>query len=56
MDEVEVAEEPVPAAEYAEQLAVARRGLRSCLGCRTAFPNRLALLKHQLAGCTVVKK
>lgn len=40
---------------YAEPLAAARKGMRSCLACRTAFPNRLGLMKHELQGCRKVK-
>lgn len=34
-----------------EDLERARRGLRSCFACRTAFPNHLSLLKHEVQGC-----
>ncbi|HEV8359024.1 MAG TPA: hypothetical protein VGR28_01070 [Candidatus Thermoplasmatota archaeon] len=36
---------------YTLVLEAARKGARSCLACRTAFPNRLGLLKHEMAGC-----
>jgi hypothetical protein len=39
-----------------EPLEALRKGLRSCLACRTAFPNRLGVLKHQLAGCRSAPK
>ena len=36
---------------YAQVLESVRKGLRSCLDCRTSFPNHLALIKHGFQGC-----
>jgi hypothetical protein len=53
-DEVEVVDEPEGQpidSGYLLELQVARQGLRTCLTCRTSFPNHLAVVKHQLHGC-----
>ena len=53
-DEVEVVDEvegPPIDSGYLQDLLLARQGLRTCLTCRTSFPNHLAVVKHQLHGC-----
>ena len=54
MTEKALPEKEAPTLQH--QLAALRKGLRSCLACRTAFPNRLALVKHEIAGCRKMKK
>jgi hypothetical protein len=39
-----------------DELDYARRGMRSCLACRTAFPNHLALMKHSVNGCRKMRR